>query len=162
MSGKNIFVELKDGPVTYQEVYDGINDDSHGAQAVFMGTVRNRNHGRNVLSVDYDAFRPLTIKVFRAICEEAMGKWGPELNIRLIHAKGHLKVREASIGIAVASIHRAESFEACRYIIEELKKRAPIWKKEIYEDGETDWIKGHALCCGSDSGRRTVEANGTG
>jgi len=74
MGREKIMIQLKDGPVTYQEVYEGINDDEHGAQAVFMGTVRNRNHCRNVLSVDYDAFRPLTIKVFRAICEEG-GRW---------------------------------------------------------------------------------------
>jgi len=157
---ERIFVEVKEGPVSHQEVVGELSGPQHGAQSIFMGVVRNRNQGRDVLSVEYDAFRPLTLKIFKEIAEEALERWGPDLHIRLIHAKGLLKVGEASVGIAVASIHRDESFQASRYIIEELKKRAPIWKREFYEDGETDWIKGHALCCGSDSSRRAVHAHG--
>ncbi len=119
---------------------------THGAQCIFSGMVRNHNHGKRVLGVSYDAFTALTLKSFQAICLEAAEKWGHDLHIHLWHRKGRLLIGEISVAIVVSSRHRDESYRANRYIIEELKQRAPIWKMEHYEDGDSEWLQGHALC----------------
>ena len=126
--------------------FKGVNLPSdHGAHSQFMGVVRDHNHGKKVLKVEYDAFIPLAEKELKDICHEAEKKWGP-LNVYVHHRLGELFVGDASVIISVSSPHRNEAFEASRYVIEELKKRVPIWKKETYEDGESEWLKGHALC----------------
>lgn len=119
---------------------------AHGARILFFGVVRKENLGRQVISVAYDAFPPLAEATLTQICKEACTRWGEDLQFRLIHRTGTLKVGEISLAISVSSKHRDESYQASRYVIEELKKRAPVWKKEFYEDGESDWLKGHALC----------------
>jgi len=139
---------------------------SHGAENVFLGYVRDINLGKRVTAVAYDAFAPLAVKVFISICEEARLKWGEDLRIFVGHRTGHLQVGEISIGIAVSSRHRDESYLASRYVLEEIKTRAPIWKKEYYENGETDWVRGHALCGHADRGatacRGHVHPHGNG
>lgn len=117
-----------------------------GAQTLFLGKVRERNHGKNVVSVFYDAFEPLAERVFYEICTEAKTRWGEALELTVVHRVGELKPEEISVLIHVASPHRDEAYQASRYVIEQVKERAPIWKKEKYEDGETEWLKGHALC----------------
>lgn len=118
----------------------------HGAQNYFFGSVRDFNLGKKVVAVSYDAYIPLGEKVLREISREAQQKWGEDLRICVVHRVGQLGVGEMSVGIGVSSPHRDESYQASRYIIEQIKIRAPIWKKEHYEDGETEWLKGHALC----------------
>jgi molybdopterin synthase catalytic subunit len=123
---------------------------SHGAEILFLGVVRNINLGRDVEAVAYDAFAPLAEKTLAEIADEARVKFagtsGVPLQAVIYHRTGKLKVGEVSLAIAVSSRHRDEAYEASRYIIEEIKERAPIWKKEFYTDGESDWLKGHALC----------------
>ena len=106
----------------------------------------NHNLGKRVKGVSYDVFEELTIKTFCDLADEARTKWGSELNIFIEHYKGRLGIGGISIMIAVSSPHRDESFKACRFIIEEIKHRAPIWKQEHYIDGDSDWVQGHALC----------------
>jgi molybdopterin synthase catalytic subunit len=118
----------------------------HGAEILFLGVVRDINMGKTVTAVAYDAFGPLAEKTLTEIASEAKIKWGQDLQVVIHHRTGTLKVGEASLAIAVSSRHRDESYQASRYIIEEIKERAPIWKKEFYLDGETEWLKGHALC----------------
>jgi len=121
-------------------------DHSHGAQVVFTGMVRNHNQGKKVLGVSYDAFAPLTLNVFREICAEAQQKWGEDLNLQIWHRTGRLDIGDVSVAIVVSSRHRDESYKASRHVIEQLKNRAPIWKQEHYEDGDSAWLQGHALC----------------
>ena len=121
-------------------------DPAHGAEVSFIGRVRNHNQGQEVDSVSYDAYIPLAEKVFLEICGEAQKKWGTDLGCLILHRVGRVQVGEASIVIRVTSRHRDESYLASRYIIEEVKTRAPVWKKEHYLNGETDWVRGHALC----------------
>lgn len=121
-------------------------DPAHGAEVCFIGRVRNHNQGRSVESVSYDAFVPLAQMEFATICEEAFRKWGNDLNIQILHRIGNVNVGGASILIRVTSRHRDEAYLASRYILEEIKVRAPIWKKEHYINGETDWVRGHTLC----------------
>lgn len=141
-----ISVKLTSENIDLTKILSEIDEPGHGAQLVFTGIVRNRNQGRNVLSVSYDAFAPLAQTTFREICEEAQDKWGKELYLALIHRMGTLQIGEISVAIVVSSPHRDECYQASRYLIENLKTRAPIWKKETYEDGETQWLQGHALC----------------
>lgn len=120
-------------------------DEGHGAKNLFLGAVRDRNRGKRVIAVSYDAFLPLAEQVLMDISGEARAKWGPELDIVIAHRVGVLSVGELSIAISVCAAHRDESYHASRYIIEQIKLRAPIWKKEHYDDGGSEWLKGHVL-----------------
>ena len=137
---------VSDKAIEPSAVLEFARDYGHGAQTTFFGAVRARNAGRNVVAVAYDAFEPLAVQTLREIANEARGKWGHDLKIYVAHRTGSLAVGEVSVGIGVSSKHRDEAYQASRYIIEQIKLRAPIWKKEIYDNGETEWLKGHALC----------------
>ncbi len=123
-----------------------ITKPPNGAENLFIGTVREFNQGKNVLGVSYDVFEPLARQSFTNICKEAQEKWGKELSFYVVHGKGHLNVGGISIVIAVGSPHRDEAFKACRYIIEQIKHRSPIWKLEHYADGNSEWTQGCELC----------------
>jgi len=112
----------------------------HGAVVTFVGAVRVENLGRKVIELEYEAYEPLAIKAFEIIAEEMAGHW-PGTRMALHHRIGTLGPGGISIVIAVASPHRAQGFEACRYAIERVKQIAPIWKREIFEGGES-WIEG--------------------
>lgn len=145
MSGKDHFA-VATQPIQVQAAVDFVADDAHGAADLFIGTVRNVNLGKPVKGVSYDVFDELTLNVFRDLANESRQRWGEKLNIYIEHYKGRLDILGVSILIAVSSPHRDESFKACRFIIEEIKHRAPIWKQEHYVDGDSDWVQGHALC----------------
>jgi molybdopterin synthase catalytic subunit len=120
--------------------------DSHGAELVFFGRVRNLNHGRKVIALSYDIFVPLAIETLRLIASEAQQRWGSQLRIAVIHRMGQLAIGDIAVVVSVTAGHRQETYEASRYIIENLKLRAPIWKKEHYEEADSQWLQGHALC----------------
>ncbi len=103
------------------------------------------NLDRPVVAVSYDAFGPLALNTFHAIAAEIQARWGDDLNVWLEHFQGRLEVGGASVVIAIGSGHRDESFAACRYAIEQIKHRSPIWKQEHYVDGDDEWIPGHSL-----------------
>lgn len=145
MSGKDHFA-IATQPIQVQTAVDFVADDAHGAADLFIGTVRNVNLGKAVKGVSYDVFDELTLNVFADLAAESRQRWGDKLNIYIEHYKGRLDILGVSILIAVSSPHRDESFKACRFIIEEIKHRAPIWKQEHYVDGDSDWVQGHALC----------------
>ncbi len=140
------FVGIATEAIDVSKAVAFVADDAHGAADLFIGTVRNHNLGKPVNGVSYDVFDELTLNVFRTLAEEARQRWGERLNIFIEHFKGRLDIQGISILIAVSSPHRDESFKACRFIIEEIKHRAPIWKQEHYVDGDSDWVQGHALC----------------
>lgn len=117
-----------------------------GAEAWFVGKVRSHRDGREVVAIEYDVFAPLAIQVLSDIVMEARAKWGAQLRLRIAHRRGRLTVGEISVLIRAESPHRDEAFAACRFAIEEIKTRAPVWKKEIYENGSSEWVRGHALC----------------
>lgn len=148
MEADGIWVELVKRPVNPEPIEAWIEDPAHGAAIVFSGKVRNHNLGRTVEGVSYDAFEPLAVRTLREICREAHSRREERgaLRIAVVHRLGRLQVGEISVVVAVSSPHRSEAYEASRYIIEELKERVPIWKKEHYIDGDSDWLQGHALC----------------
>ena len=119
--------------------FDGTGPGA-GAVASFIGMVRDRNRGRRVDRLEYEAYEPLAVKAFERIAAEAGDRW-PEARLAIHHRLGRLGIGEASVAIAAASPHRAEAFAACRYAIERIKQIAPIWKHEFFEGGDV-WIEG--------------------
>ena len=122
-----------------------VSDAGNGAQLLFVGVVRNLHQGKTVHAVTYDAFVPLAEKTLGDIAREVQEKFGKELGIYIAHRTGRLEVGVASVMIAIGAPHRQEVYDASRYVIEQIKVRVPIWKKEHYETGESEWLPGHEL-----------------
>jgi molybdopterin synthase catalytic subunit len=129
---------------------DFVSDSGFGGINMFVGRVRDLNHGRPVLGVTYDMFDPLALKVFERACAEAMADFGPRLRVHVSHARGHLGIGDLAVVVAVGSPHRDEAFRACRKVIEIVKHQAPIWKQEHYVDGDSVWSEGCSLCSDHD------------
>ncbi len=111
-----------------------------GAVAVFLGVVRNENAGRAVLRLEYEAYEEMALPLMAEIAAEAHRRF-PVTELRIVHRLGRLEVGEASVAVAAASPHRDQAFRACRFAIDTLKQRVPIWKKEYYADGSA-WLGG--------------------
>ena len=116
-----------------------VGESRNGATLLFLGTVRDVNDGRAVTGIEYSAYRSMAEREMAAIVSEACAKFGTD-DIVVEHRLGVLDLGEASVGIAVAHPHRGRAYDASRYIIEELKKRVPIWKLEHYVDGTREWV----------------------
>ncbi|MBI4031564.1 MAG: molybdenum cofactor biosynthesis protein MoaE [Proteobacteria bacterium] len=159
MAGK-IYVEISETPLDIAAAHELVADPAHGAVDSFVGAVRDKNFGRSVLGVSYDVYQPLAENTLQNMCEQVRGEYGGEINIYIGHYKGRLPVGGISVIIAVSTPHRAESFSACRALIEELKRRAPIWKQEHYADGDSEWVQGHALCQHSHEHKHKQHAHG--
>lgn len=112
-----------------------------GGIDVFIGTVRDATKGKTVLRLEFEAYEAMAIKEMQKIADEAFSKW-PVQKLLIHHRTGILKVGEVPVIIAVSCAHRDAAFEACRYVIDTLKKTVPIWKKEIFVDGEV-WVAAH-------------------
>jgi molybdopterin synthase catalytic subunit len=114
-------------------------ESGDGGVVTFLGIVRDRaDDGRPVVGLSYEAFEPMAIASFESIAAEARARFG-ELRIAIVHRVGELGVGEIAVAVVVAAAHRGAAFDACRYCIDELKDRAPIWKKERYADGQAEW-----------------------
>lgn len=123
-----------------------VSDPGFGGLSMFVGKVRDLNHGRAVLGVSYDMFDPLALTIFRQSAAEAVAAYGPKLKVYVAHAKGRLEVGDIAVVVAAGTPHRDEAFRACRSVIEAVKHRAPIWKQEHYRDGDSVWSEGCTLC----------------
>jgi len=122
------------------EIYrKALEDSAAGGYASFEGWVRNHNEGRTVRGLEYEAFEALANKEGERIVTEAMQRFGV-INAACVHRIGALAIGDLAVWVGVSSRHRAEAFSACRYIIDEVKHRAPIWKKEHYVDGDSGWV----------------------
>jgi molybdopterin synthase catalytic subunit len=146
---EHIQVEIRDCPAQPLDPAAAIRfveAPGNGAAALFIGSVRDRNHGRAVTGVSYDVHETMARISFREICEEACRRGPRGLRLYVAHARGRIPVGALSIVIAAASPHRDEAFKACRQVIEEIKRRSAIWKQEHYIDGDSEWLQGHALC----------------
>jgi molybdopterin synthase catalytic subunit len=116
-----------------------LRDPACGALAAFEGWVRNHNEGARVLRLDYEAFEPLAVREGERIIAEAVARYGVE-HARCVHRTGSLAIGELAVWVGVSARHRDEALRACRYIIDEVKHRLPIWKKEHYENGDSGWV----------------------
>lgn len=131
-------IKITEKAIDVQKVIDTASSLGAGAVNVFVGTVRNNANGKNVLWLEYEAYETMAVAEIKKIIDEASHRW-PLLGWAISHRIGTLKPGEVSVVVAVSSPHRKESFEACQYVIDTLKEKAPIWKKEVFEDGE-EWI----------------------
>ena len=123
-----------------------LKDSKFGASIYFLGTVRNINDNKSVTGITYDSHDKMVIKSFEEIYNEADQKLDiKDKAVFIEHAKGYLNLGEISIIIAVACKHRDQAYVLSRFIIEEIKKRSPIWKKEHYENDESEWLKGNPV-----------------
>ncbi len=113
-----------------------------GGCVEFSGRVRDFNQGKTVSSLEYQVYAGLADKEGNLILKEAREKFDI-LEARCVHRSGHLKIGEMAVWVGVVAVHRAEAFSACQYIMDELKHRLPIWKKEHYADGDSGWIRSH-------------------
>ena len=136
-----IDIKLTDEPLQVQECVDFVASHSAGAIDVFIGTVRNKTRGKAVLHLEFEAYQPMAISEMRKIAEKAQKQW-PVEKIAFHHRVGHLGLGEIAVIIAISTPHRKASFEACQFAIDTLKQTVPIWKKEIFEDGEV-WVAAH-------------------
>lgn len=127
--------------MTAADLLDEVGDAADGAIVLFLGTVRAENDGRAVEGLRYDAYIEMAEHVLAEIAEEASRRVGSG-RIAVAHRVGELGVGEVSVGIAISTPHRAEAYDGSRYIIEEIKKRLPIWKQEHYAGGERAWLDG--------------------
>ena len=131
-------IKITEKAIDVQKVIETASSLSAGAVNVFIGTVRNNAHGKNVVWLEYEAYETMVVNEVRKIIDEASHKW-PLQGWAISHRIGTLKPGEVAVAIAVSSPHRKDSFAACEFIIDELKEKAPIWKKEVFEDGE-EWV----------------------
>ena len=139
-------INVKEKKLTLSEAERFISSSDFGASIYFTGTVRNQNNNKNVIGITYDSHDELVLKSFKEIYNEADEKLKiKDKSVFIEHAKGYLNLEEISIIIAVACKHRDQAYVLSRYIIEEIKKKTPIWKKEHYADNQSEWLKGNPL-----------------
>ena len=139
-------VDSKKEKILHSNAEKFIKDSKFGASIYFLGTVRNINDNKTVTGITYDSHDEMVIKSFEEIYNEADQKLDiKDKAVFIEHAKGYLNLGEISIIIAVACKHRDQAYVLSRYIIEEIKKRSPIWKKEHYENEESEWLKGNPI-----------------
>jgi len=134
-----IFVEITEAPLDPAPLVRFAEAAEMGAVVTFSGNVRNHNRGRTVEYLEYDAYRPMAEKQLRQIAEEAVQQWNCRIAIQ--HRVGRLEIGDPSVIVVAACAHRGAAFEACRFAIDTLKERVPIWKREVWEGGEA-WIEG--------------------
>jgi molybdopterin synthase catalytic subunit len=128
------------GPIQTQEVLVGIVRGEDGAAVVFEGVVRNQTRGRKTLYLDYEAYEEMALQQMESLAGQALSQFQIR-DVALVHRLGRLEIGETSVLVVVASAHRAAAFDACRWLIDTLKRTVPIWKKEYFEDGAV-WADG--------------------
>ena len=131
-------IKIEDKPLDVSEALAFVTVPEAGAVNSFIGTVRNHNKGKKVVRLEYEAYEKMAISEIEKIVVRAGEKW-PIEKVAVIHRVGVLAPKDIAVIIAVSTPHRGASFECCRFIIDTLKETVPIWKKEVYEDGE-EWI----------------------
>ena len=136
-----IWSDITIDPIDPSTVVGRVGAPEDGAVALFLGTVRNRNEGRPVGGMEYEGYAEMAREQLAAIVAEAAARAGTD-RIAAVHRLGELAIGDVSVAIAVSTPHRAEAFDAARYVIEEIKKRLPVWKRERYLDGEAEWLDG--------------------
>lgn len=131
-------LEVTDQPLSLEPLVITVQRPSSGAVATFLGVVREQTRGRQVRYLEYEAYREMAILKMREITDEIRRKWKVD-DIAMVHRVGRLQIGEASVAIAVSAPHRREALAACAYAIDRLKETVPIWKKEVWTDGE-EWV----------------------
>ena len=136
-----IDLRLTEESLVLEDIVQAIGAGAAGGTCIFIGTVRSVTKGENVVRLEFEAYAPMALSEMQKIADEALRKW-PILKVAIHHRTGRLEIGEIPVIIAVSASHRQAAFEACQYCIDTLKETVPIWKKEIFENGET-WVSAH-------------------
>eukprot|EP01137_Pigoraptor_chileana_P029383 Opistho-2@14557 len=134
-------IQIADQAIDIQACIDAAQSDRAGAVDVFIGTVRNHNKQKEVVRLIFETYDTMAVKKMQELADQAREKWEIE-KIVMVHRKGVLEIGDVAVVIAVATAHRVASFEACEWLIDTLKQVVPIWKREVYENGE-EWLEAH-------------------
>ena len=137
----NCDIKISTEPLNIQSCIDWVMADVSGGIDVFIGTVRDATKGKKVVRLEFEAYESMALSEMKKIAEAAAAKW-PVHKILIHHRTGVLNIGEVPVVIAVSAAHRDAAFDACRYAIDTLKQTVPIWKKEVFEDGEV-WVAAH-------------------
>jgi molybdopterin synthase catalytic subunit len=132
-------IQLTRDPIDYHALTEQVRRGDCGAVVTFLGTVRDLTGDRVTAALDYEAYPGMAEKKMAEIEQETRVRW-PVGAMGMVHRLGHLDIGEISVAVAVSCPHRAQAFEACRYTIDRLKELVPIWKKENWADGSTEWV----------------------
>lgn len=133
-------VAITFAPLSLDQVYALADSPANGAIVTMSGTVRQQTDGKPVIALEYQAYEPMALQIFRQIAAAVRQTWPDVTRVVIHHRTGKLMVGEISVLIAVGHPHRTEAFAACKYAIDTLKHNAPIWKKEHWADGSTSWV----------------------
>lgn len=133
-------IGLSSAPLDIAAVNAAVNDPEHGGVASFLGCIRREAGIREVIAIEYEAYEELTLSELTAVASEAASRFGA--SVAAVHRTGRVDVGAPSVAVACSAPHRPAAFAACRYVIDELKVRAPIWKRMIYADGAAEWVDG--------------------
>lgn len=157
-----MYSAIVDAPIEPAALLERVSRNTNGAVVLFLGTVRDVNDGRAVTGIEYSAYISMAQRELATIIEEAAARIGCS-DIAVEHRVGELRVGECSVAIAAAHPHRGLAFDGTRYVIEELKRRVPIWKREHYADGSREWVRATAASDAPSSsvGHLLVDAGGT-
>jgi molybdopterin synthase catalytic subunit len=132
-------IRLTSDPIDYAKLTESVRSTAAGAVVLFLGTVREMTDGRQTLALDYDTYAPMAETKLQELESDARARW-PIDQIAIVHRTGRLELGEVSVAVAVSCPHRQEAFEAARFLIDTLKVTVPIWKKENWSDGTTEWV----------------------
>ncbi|WMT44666.1 MAG: molybdenum cofactor biosynthesis protein MoaE [Cuniculiplasma divulgatum] len=133
-----MLIRIQEEPIDYGDLIEKIRSESVGAIVSFLGTVRNTSVNLKVSGLEYSSYREMALRMIGEIAEEAVKKYGIT-DYAIVHRLGRLNLKEDSVAVCVASPHRKEGFRACEFIIDSIKEKVPIWKKDIAEGGEEKW-----------------------
>lgn len=143
VSGGSPMVELTDRPLDPEAITARVRKDIYGGVVTFLGTTRLYTEGKQVLYLEYEAYPDMARKEMEKICRELVERWGP-LDVAIAHRVGRLEIGEISLVVAVAAPHRKEAFQACQYVVDRIKQKVPIWKREVFQDGSV-WVGSEGL-----------------
>lgn len=132
-------IALTTDPIDYTASVERVRSHLAGAVVLFLGTVREMTAGRQTTALDYDAYPEMALKKMQELEDEARRRW-PVIEVEILHRLGHLELGDISVSIALSCPHRTDAFDAGRFLIDEFKVIVPIWKKENWADGTTEWV----------------------
>ena len=130
---------LSEEPIYLGRFFDTSPETSCGAVNFFVGIVRDEDHGKRVKKLRYECYPSMAEKTMDALIREAQNRW-PACDVRVLHRIGDLAIGDVAVVVAVSSGHREDAFAACRFMIEGIKTKVPIWKKQFFEDGSDEWV----------------------
>lgn len=141
MNAKHVDIRILENTISIEECRSFVKSDLVGGEVLFVGTVRSNTKGKNVVRLEFESYQPMAIVEMEKICAQIFDQW-PILKIAIHHRIGVLEIGEIAVCISVSGAHRKEAFAACQYAIDTLKETVPIWKKEVFEDGDV-WVAAH-------------------